>query len=90
MADAGFEIDGFNATDMRTSKQLTAFEFLFGLGKLWNDKYDILKFDSKGKDDEICEVSFEIIDSCLNNSKSISTLDKKLQHININKLKRRI
>lgn len=90
LADAGFEIDGFDATAMRTSKQLTAFEFLFGLGKLWSDKYDCLKFESKGKDDEISEVSFEIIDACLNTSKSIATLDKRLQKVNINKLKRRV
>lgn len=90
LADAGFEIDGFDATAMRTSRQLTAFEFLFGLGKLWSEKYDILKFQSTGKDDEISEISFEIIDACLNNSKSIATLDKRLQSINVNKLQRRI
>ena len=90
LADAGFEIDGFDATVMRTTKELTAFEFLFGLGKLWTEKYDCLKFESKGKDDEISEVSFEIVDACLNDVKSISKLDKRLKEININKLKRRI
>ncbi len=90
LADAGFEIDGFDATQMRTAKELTAFEFLFGLGKLWSNKYDCLKFDLKGKDDDINEISFEIIDACLNSSKSISTLDAALQMVNVNKLKRRI
>ena len=90
LADIGYEIDGFDATAMRTSKQLTAFEFLFGLGKLWADKYDCLKFESKGKDDEISEITFEIVDACLNSSKAISTLDKRLQTVNVNKLKRRI
>ena len=90
LSDAGFEIDGFDATEMRTSKMLTSFEFLFGLGKLWTTKYECLQFDLNGKDDEINEISFEIVDACLNPSKSIANLDKSLQSININKLKRRI
>lgn len=90
LSDAGYEIDGFDATDMRTSKELTAFEFLFGLGKTWIGKYDILKIKSSGKADEIDEISFEIVDACINDSKSISTLDKRLQSINVNKLQRRI
>jgi len=90
LSDAGYEIDGFDATKMRTSRELTAFEFLFGLGKIWTDKYDILKIKSSGEADEIDEISFEIIDACINDGKSISTLDKKLQLINVNKLQRRI
>lgn len=38
---------------MCTSKELTAFEFLFGLGKSWAEKFPCLKFASKNEDDEV-------------------------------------
>lgn len=88
--DDGYEIDGFDATEMRTTKQLTAFEFLFGLGKLWSEKFWCLKVDSKSREDDVNEISFEIVDACVNQSKSISKLDKTLKDINVNKLQRRI
>ena len=90
LSDQGYEIDGFDATTMRTKKELTAFEFLFGLGKYWYDKFDCLKVDSIKRDDDVNEISFEIIDACLNSTKSISNLDKALQTLNINKLQRHI
>ncbi|MBE6702857.1 MAG: DUF262 domain-containing protein [Ruminococcaceae bacterium] len=90
LSDLGYEIDGFDATLMRTKKELTAFEFLFGLGKYWYDKFDCLKVESKNKDDDVNEISFEIVDACINQTKSISNLDKVLQRLNINKLQRRI
>ena len=90
LVTSGFAIEGFSSDEMLASKQLTAFEFLFGLGKYWVEQYDCLKVESKKRDDEITEMGFEIIDACLNNTKSIATLDKALQSININKLQRRI
>lgn len=90
LSDDGYEIDGFDATEMRTSKQLTIFEFLFGLGKHWSEKYWCLKVDSKDQADDVNEISFEIVDACISHSKSISKLDKTLKSININKLQRRI
>ena len=86
----GFTIDNFNAEAMLSNGQLTAFEFLFGLGKYWNEKFDCLKLDSKNKEDEVNEISFEIVDACISSSKSIAKLDKTLQTINLNKLQRRI
>ena len=53
LSATGFEIDGFDATAMCTSKELTAFEFLFGLGKSWVEKFPCLKFASKNEDDEV-------------------------------------
>ena len=86
----GFSIESFNAEEMLANKQLTAFEFLFGLGKYWTDQYDCLRIGPEKSDDEINEIGFEILDACLHNTKSIATLDKTLQEININKLQRRI
>lgn len=90
LSEAGYEIDGFDATAMRTNKQLTAFEFLFGLGKYWHDNFWCLEIDSKIADDDVNEISFEIVDACISQSKSIAKLDKSLMTININKLQRRI
>lgn len=90
LSDDGYEIDGFDATEMRTSRQLTAFEFLFGLGKHWNETFWCLKVDSKNREDDVNEIGFEIVDACISQSKSISKLDKALKNININKLQRRI
>ena len=53
LSATGFEIDGFDAKAMCTSKELTAFEFLFGLGKSWAEKFPCLKFASKNEDDEV-------------------------------------
>ncbi len=88
----GYELDGFDATSMMTSKELTAFEFLFGLGKVWAEKYFCLRFSSKAKanDDEVNEIGFEIVDACLNNNKEIANLDKNLKNVNINLLQTRI
>ena len=90
LADQGYEIDGFDATAMRTEKKLTAFEYLFGLGKYWYEKFDCLKVDSDKNDGDVNEISFTIIDACINDTKSISNLDKSLRTLNINKLQRRI
>lgn len=85
-----YTVEGFDATKMLSNKELTAFEYLFGLGKYWSDKFDCLKFDSKSKDDLVNEVSFEIVDACINDSNSLPNLDKNLYKYNVNKLQRRI
>ncbi len=90
LSDQGYEIDGFDATAMRIQKQLTIFEYLFGLGKYWTEKFDCLKVDSSNGDGAVSEISFEIVDACVNQSKAISNLDKTLKSLNINKLQRRI
>lgn len=90
LVSGGYAIEGFSSDEMLASKQLTAFEFLFGLGKYWTERFDCLKVESKKRDDEINEIGFEIIDACLNNSKSIASLDKLLQAFNLNKLQRRV
>ncbi|MDO4493523.1 MAG: DUF262 domain-containing protein [Clostridia bacterium] len=86
LQQASFQIDGFDATQMALNKQLTAFELLFGLGKLWPEKYDCLKCDTEGKPDEINEISFLIVDACLSNSRSIADLHTTLQKYDVNQL----
>lgn len=85
-----FTLDGFDANQMLLHKELTAFEFLFGLGKHWNNTYPCLKFNNNEDLNKVSEISFEIVDACLNDSKNISDLHNKLFQYDINKLQRRI
>lgn len=86
-----YAIDNFSPKEMLINKELTTFEFLFGLGKYWNDKYDCLKVESKAEDDEVNEVGFELIDACINDNRDIPNLDKILfEKYNVNKLQKRI
>lgn len=75
---------------MLKDQKLTAFEYLFGLGKYWWEKYDCLKVESSNENDKVNEISFEIFDSCLNDTKNIANLDKIIFTYNVNKLQRRI
>lgn len=53
---------------------MTAFGFLFGLGKTLVKKYAFLDLESRKGDDEVSEIGFELIDACLNNSKNVCNL----------------
>lgn len=90
LTTAGYDVDEFDANDILTNKELTAFEYLFGLGKYWATKYDCLKFGKDDKNDAVNEIGFEIIDACINDSKNLPNLDKDLFKYNINKLQKRI
>lgn len=85
-----YEIDGFDANLMLKEQKLTAFEYLFGLGKYWWEKYDCLKVETSNDDDKVNEISFEIFDSCLSDTKNIANLDKIIFNYNVNKLQKRI
>lgn len=90
LAQKGYNVDGFDANEMLKNKELTAFEYLFGLGRYWSDKFECLKFSTDKRQDTVNEIGFEIIDACINDSKKISDLDKSLYSLNINKLQKKI
>lgn len=79
-----FQIHGYNREEMRTSKQLNAFEYLFGLGKHLVSKYPILGFNKGLADDTVNPLSFELVNACLNDADRIKTLYTNLQAIDIN------
>lgn len=87
-----YELEGYNSDDYRRNKELTAFEYLFGLGKYLVEKYDFLNLESEKKDNEVTPVGFELIDACLNTSKKVSELSQIIyeRKININQLERRL
>ena len=86
----GYEIDGFDANAMLARKELTAFEYFFGLGKYWIRKFECLQIEKDAGDDKVSEIGFEIVDACISDTKDISNLDKAFHHLNMNKLQRRI
>ena len=87
-----YTIEGYNSNEIRKNKKLTAFEFLFGLGKTLISKHDFLNLEKKKKDDEVSEIGFELVDACINNSKSIRNLADAIRErsINLNYLDRRL
>lgn len=79
-----FQIHGYNREEMRTNKQVNAFEYLFGLGKHLVEKYSILAFNKNIAEDTVNPISFELVNACLNDSDKIKTLYKNLSEIDIN------
>lgn len=68
LIDHGFIVDGYDAEKIRRGKMLNSFEYLFGLSRYLNDKYDILRFDNTSAEDEINTMSFELTNACFNDS----------------------
>jgi len=87
-----YSIQSYDSNELRRTKKLTIFEFLFGLGKHIINTYDFLNLDPSNRDDEISSIGFELVDVCLNNSKKICDLanDIRSRKVDINLLERRI
>jgi len=75
LADDEYSVHGYDREALRLSKTVSAFEYLFGLGKHLNDDYKFLYFDKNQKDDEINSISFELVNACINDGRDgIKTL----------------
>lgn len=83
-----YRIENYDSNEIKKDKNLTAFEFLFGFGKILIKNYDFLNLDKLKEDDEVSEIGFELVDACLNNTKNVCNLaDIILQKkINLNLL----
>lgn len=79
-------IDDNNCEDYMKTRKLSVFEFMFGFSKYLVNKYSILSFNTKLKDDEINSLGFELVDACLNSTNQIPTLYQPLKEINLNEL----
>lgn len=79
-ADDEFTIYGYDREGLRLSKTVSAFEYLFGLGKHLNDDYRFLNIEKKKvADDEINPMAFELINACINEGRDgIKTLYKEI------------
>lgn len=85
LADDDFNILGYDREDMRKNRMLNAFEYVFGIGKFLNDKYEFLRFENSLKDDEINTMGFELLNACINDSNDkIKVLYAELLKLDIN------
>lgn len=86
LADDNFSLAGYDREELRKSQRLNSFEYLFGLSRFLNDKYDFLKFDKTSEDDVINPMAFELVNACLNETNdTISTLYNKILVVDVNK-----
>lgn len=85
-----YSIRDYDKSAMLKSKELTTFEYVFGLSKWINERYSFLGFERNNKVDEISTIGFELLDACLFDSKTIGELYKKLRELNINRLEKRL
>ena len=77
----GFVIHGYDREKMRSSKEVNAFEYLFGLSKFLVSKYDILGFQKGLADDTVNPLGFELVNACLNDTDRIKTLYQNIYDI---------
>ena len=86
----GYFIHGYSREEMRTTRKVNAFEYLFGLGKYLVEKYEILGFNKNLADDTVNPIAFELVNACLNDADKIRILYKNLQTIDLNVLEQAI
>ncbi len=86
----GYYIHGYSREEMRTTRKVNAFEYLFGLGKYLVEKYEILGFNKNLADDTVNPIAFELVNACLNDADKIRILYKNLQTIDLNVLEKAI
>ncbi|PKM75836.1 MAG: hypothetical protein CVU90_15680 [Firmicutes bacterium HGW-Firmicutes-15] len=83
-ADDDYTISGYDRDELRLSKNVTAFEYLFGLGKYLNNDHEFLHFDKSKADDEINSMAFELVNACINEGRDgIKTLYNEILSIDV-------
>lgn len=86
----GFQIHGYSREEMRSTRKVNAFEFLFGYSKYLVNKYDILGFNKNIPDDTVNPLAFELVNACLNDTDRIRTLYKNLREIDLDTLEKAV
>lgn len=77
----GFAIQYYDREAMRVSKEVNAFEYLFGLSKYLVGEYDILGFDKRFPDDTVNPLGFELVNACLNDRDKIKNLYENIYYL---------
>ena len=90
LADDDYIVYGYDRNGLRLSKTVSAFEYLFGLGKYLNE-IKFLNFEKKEADDEINTMAFELVNACLNEGREgIKTLYNQILNIDIKSFETRL
>lgn len=66
--DNEYSIGGYDRDKKRKTKMVNAFEYVFGLSKYLQNKYNSLGFYKNKSDDETNPVAFQILNACFNTS----------------------
>lgn len=91
LADDNFSLAGYDREELRKGQRLNAFEYLFGLSRFINDKYDFLRFDKSSEDDVINPMGFELVNACLNETNdTIKTLYSNILALDINQFEEKL
>jgi hypothetical protein len=91
LADDEYSIQGYDREELRLYKTVSAFEYLFGLGKHLNDDYKFLYFDKNQEDDEINTMAFELVNACINDGREgIKTLYNEILSIDVKLFEERL
>lgn len=83
-----YNIQGYDRDEIRVSKKLTLFEYVFGLGKWLSATFPLISFDKHLKADEVTPIGFELLDACFFDTKKIGEIYKRLQDVNVNHLEK--
>ncbi|MCT4605625.1 MAG: hypothetical protein N4A64_05880 [Marinisporobacter sp.] len=84
LADDEYSVDGYKRDEVRLSKTVSAFEYLFGLGKHLNNDYEFLYIEKNEADDEINPMAFELVNACINEGRDgIKTLYNEILSIDV-------
>lgn len=74
MGSDGLALFGYDKAKILETHELTAFEYVFGLGKHLHDEYDMFRLEKAGDPTEVAKFGFELVNACLNNSDKIRDL----------------
>lgn len=83
-----YTIQGYDREEIRKTKKLTLFEYVFGLSKWLTAEYSLVSFDKHLKADEVTPIGFELLDACFFDTKKIGEIYKRLQELNVNHLEK--
>ena len=83
-----YTIQGYDREEIRRTKMVTLFEYVFGLGKWLSAEFPLVAFDKHLKADEVTPIGFELLDACFFDTKRIGEIYKRLQAVNANHLEK--
>jgi len=85
-----YQIQNYDREEIRKTRKLNYFEYVFGLGKWLSAEFPLIAFDKHLKPDEVSPIAFELFDACFFESKKIGEVYTVLQRIDVNVLESRL
>ena len=83
-----YTIKGYDREEIRVTKKVILFEYVFGLGKWLSAEFPLIAFDKHLKADEVSPIGFELLDAIFFETKKIGEIYMVLQRLNVNHLEK--